>query len=320
MEHINIAELSPQMVVEQNYILKSHAIKQAKNGSNYLAAELQDKTGTIKGNMWSAAEDLDSMLVDGGFVRAKISTEVYNGTLQCKILSIFEIEPTVDDYQGLVPMAREPIDNLAKELRAVVAEVQSPYREVLENVLCLGFETFKMIPGAKTMHHAEIGGLLMHTVEMLRMEKGILPVIMEKWPVDTDLLYTATILHDWGKIREFKTSEVGLVTDYTVEGNLLGHIQMGVMDVDEMARANGLSDEQCALLEHCILAHHGQPEYGSPVTPMTMEAIILHAVDALSALSEEYADAVSKIDPGTFTQVFGVGKLYRPVGTNSEEK
>lgn len=321
MDHINISELTPQLVVEESFILKSHVIKQTRNGSEYMAVELQDKTGSIKGNMWDASEDLADMLTDGGFVRAKISTEVYNSMLQCKVLSIVEIEPTEEDYAGLVPMVRESIKSLTDELMTYVNSVGEPYRSMLHEIMSRDLKAFTTMPAAKSMHHAEIGGLLMHTIEMLRMEKGsIVPIMSAKAtaqglnPVNEDLLTTATILHDWGKLREFSTSEIGLVTDYTPEGNLLGHITMGVIDIDPVARKYGLDDEHRMLLEHCILAHHGEKEYGSPVTPMTLEALILHSVDELSARTEQYVDLASKLDPGTFSQgSYSNGRIYRPL-------
>ena len=165
-------------------------------------------------------------------------------------------------------------------------------------------------PAASKLHHAERGGLLHHTSTMLRTARAVCDI----YPfLDADLLAAGVILHDLCKLDELAADEIGMVSDYTREGQLLGHLVMGVAALDRCARELGVRGELTAMLEHMILSHHDLPEYGSPRRPMFPEAEVLHILDVLDARMFEMRRELAMVKPGGFTErIWSLErKLYR---------
>lgn len=323
MPHINIAKFENNQDIEEIFILNSHSVKMTKTGSTYMTVELRDGSGVIKGNLWTVPAGLADMLTDGDFVKAAFHTEMYKGAMQANIDTIQNVHPAPADMEGVVPISAEDPELLYAEILEESRSLKAPYGAMILDAFAGKYHDLLMkSPAAKSMHHAEIGGLLQHTVEVLRTAKAIAAVYKAYQPVDEDLLYTAVILHDFGKIWEFTPGPTGLVADYSKRGNLLGHIYMGAEFAASLARKNGLDPEHTLLLQHLILSHHGKLEYGSPEVPKTVEAFILHEADDISAKYHEIHDALKPVEPGEFSDpVFALGnaRLYKPLPYPAED-
>jgi 3'-5' exoribonuclease len=167
-------------------------------------------------------------------------------------------------------------------------------------------------PAAKRNHHAIRSGLLYHVLTMLKLGDQISKVYPA---VNTDLLFAGIILHDLEKINEMDSSELGIVKEYTLEGNLLGHISLGVKNVDRICDRLNTPEEKRMLLQHMILSHHYEPEYGSPVKPMFLEAELLHHIDMIDARVFDFTLAVRDLEPGAISEsIFSLDRrrIYKP--------
>lgn len=187
------------------------------------------------------------------------------------------------------------------------ADYQAVARTMLERHL----EAFRSIPAAKSVHHSFLSGLLMHTSNMLRLVdylSGLYAGI-----IDRSLLLTGTLLHDFAKEREFTFSGLGMVTDYSLSGQLIGHLVMGAQEVQQCAESLGLPQEKSLLLQHMILSHHGEPDFGAAVRPMCAEAELLSLIDLVDSRMEIYAEALQELPEGTFSgRIFALDKkIYR---------
>ena len=164
-------------------------------------------------------------------------------------------------------------------------------------------ERFREIPAAKSVHHSFINGLLMHTGNMLKIAECVASIYKET--VDRDLLLAGTLLHDFGKEAEFEFSELGLVTDYSLKGKLLGHLTMGAEEIGEVGKELGLPQEKIVLLQHMILSHHGEPEFGAAVRPQCAESDLLSMIDLIDSRMEIYRETFQTVPAGSFS-----GKVF----------
>ena len=278
----------------------------------YLDMTLTDASGEVNAKLFNLPAQ-PYVPAEGAIVNVRGQVEAFNGTrLQLKIDTIREANERDDvDIARLVPCAPRPSEEMLDEVLNRADAISNPQLKmlVLKRLEEAGERVLTM-PAAKSMHHAQRGGLLYHTVTMLEAATAICAL----YPgVDADLVAAGAILHDLGKLDEFATDGTGLVSDYTLQGNLVGHIVGGIAALDRCGRELGVDNELLMLLEHMLLSHHGQPEYGSPKPPMIPEALILHMVDDLDAKIFEMQKELNKVAPGSFTDyVKGLDrKLYR---------
>jgi len=266
-------------------LFRVRAMREAltKTGKPYLALTVADKTGELSGNIWDDVEKLRDVCQVGNFVRIKGRVEEYNQKPQLRLEAleaVAENEISLADFLVVSPRGR---DEMAAELRDVVASVKNPHlKKLLKHFYGGQDEIAEKIldaPAAKGFHHAYIGGLLEHILSMAKIADGL----AGHYPgVDRDLLVAAVLLHDLGKLEELRSA--GGVTDYTDAGRLLGHISITCVMVSAAARRQKDFPEELLLhLQHCILSHHGRLDYGSPVVPMTVEAFLLSMIDDLDA-------------------------------------
>ena len=172
-------------------------------------------------------------------------------------------------------------------------------------------EALAAIPAAKSVHHAFLGGLLMHTANMMRIADFLAGMYPET--IDRSLLLCGTLLHDMAKEREFVFSQLGLATDYSVKGQLLGHLVMGAQEAAETAQRLGVPEEKSVLLQHLILSHHGEPEFGAAVRPVCAESELLSYIDMIDSRMEIYREVLGATPLGGFSdRVFALDgkKLY----------
>ena len=280
-------------------LVKKCEIKKTKNGSSYLDLMIGDKDGEMPAKLWDY--NAGDMFEEEMVVKVRGTVEQYNGRDQFRIQ---QIRPAADgdDYNlsELVPASevggKQIYDMLMKrvadfkdaELKAIVTDIMESKKDIL--VTC---------PAAFRLHHAMIGGLMLHTMSIVRLAEQVCTIYPN---INRELLLSGAILHDAAKTWEFTFSQTGLVKGYSAEGELIGHLVEGALWIEESAKRLGIKSEKVTLLEHMILSHHGVPEYGSPVRPMFLEAEILSALDTLDAEIFEFHSATSKVEPGKFTE------------------
>ena len=293
--------MTPGDEVEGYYILKSANPKVAANGKPFLTGALSDRTGTMELKVWDYTGPLTAA-DEGTVVKVRGTVGEYRGTAQftaARIRQAAQEDPV--DVSALVPTA--PIDCGAamEDLRRAAASITDPdYRAVAEAMLEAHGETLASIPAAKSVHHGFLSGLLMHTLNMLRLADFLSAQYADT--VNRSLLLTGTLLHDFAKEQEFTFSELGLVTDYSTKGQLLGHLVMGAQEVAAIAAELDLPEEKATLLEHLILSHHGQPEFGAAVLPQCAEAELLSLVDQIDSRMEIYREVLAPLKAGEFSQ------------------
>ena len=229
------------------------------------------------------------------------------------------------DLSLLAPCAPEAPEAMLQELYDTAdAFTSEPLRLITREMLDRFREKLLYYPAAQRIHRAERGGLLHHTTGMLRLAKAILT--QYTW-LNADLLLAGVILHDLCKTEEMDSNDMGVVRDYSREGLLLGHLVLGVNRIQEAANKLGISGEPVLLLQHMMLSHHGEAEFGSPRKPMFPEAAALHWVDLLDARMNEMQTAIQKLKPGVFSEkIWSLDRrLYRADydaleqdGTNAE--
>lgn len=281
-------------------------------GKPYVAYTLRDRSGTIRTNHWDATAPIPV----GSLVKFAGKGELYNGALQ------FKLDPKrfrlAEDRDGIsiedvLPAAPEPVDAMMVEIRATVsAFADADLKALVTALLDASAGTMLRFPAAQAMHHAEIGGLLHHVTSMLRAAKALVGVYPD---LRADLLYAGVIVHDLGKLEEMERDASGLVSGYTVPGKLLGHIHLGAVRIAETAAAIGTPPETSLLLQHMVLAHHGCPEWGSPIPARFPEAEVLSTLDLLDARLFEMREALAHVAPGEFSErVIALDRreLYQP--------
>ena len=204
------------------------------------------------------------------------------------------------DLAALTPSA--PIDAdavLARVWQLVESMEDDDYRAIATMMLQRREQDFRSIPAAKSVHHGFVGGLLMHTANMLEQADFLSRLYGST--INRSLLLAGTLLHDFGKMKEFSFSELGLVTEYSTEGQLLGHLVIGAEWVAAAARKLGIPEEKSLLLRHLILSHHGEPEFGAAVVPVCMESELLHLIDKIDSRVEIYRKAFEEVPVGAFS-------------------
>ncbi len=312
LRNMMIADLKVGDVIESYYILKECTAKTTANGRPYLSAQVSDRSGFITMMAWDYPGPVGEANV-GQVVKVRGEVIEYRGTHQLTAHRLrLAVENDVFDKSALVPTAPIDPEERMAEIRAMVQSLEdADYRRVCETMLERHGEAFRNIPAAKTVHHSFLNGLLMHTSNMLRMASLMAEIYSDI--VDRSLLLTGTLLHDFAKEEEFVFSELGLSTGYTVKGQLLGHLVMGAQEVEKVAAELGVPEEKSLLLQHMLLSHHGEPEFGAAVVPMCAEAELLSKIDLIDSRMEIYTEALAEIQPGMFTnRIFALEKkIYR---------
>lgn len=283
---IRIAELVPQQTVESFFVVTQVREGTTRTGSRYVTLSLQDRTGTIAARIWSP-DTAGPLPTPPAICRVRGRTESYRDELQLNIDAVELYAPLAEEFDCLVPASRWTPEQLGLELRHhIETHVRAPVlRRLLLGVLDdpgVG-PRFLVSPAASANHHAYRCGLAEHTLSMMRLASLIAQHYAAYYPgvVDGDLLVAGVLLHDMGKVWELQGD---LAADYSTVGRLVGHIPLGAAYIAERARLQGdVPDALVWELQHLILAHHGEYEFGSPKRPKTVEAQLLHYIDNLDA-------------------------------------
>jgi len=311
MEHTYINIMNLNTSVRGYYLLQDAQTRTTKSNKDFLSVNLRDASGTIEGVQW----DLTGVAgpVEAGTVAYVEGTVTeYNGRLQVTLQHIRKAYPceeeTAYSVEQLVPVAPINVEATFDWIVAVIDDMEDEdYRVLCEQMVYQNEKAFKEIPAAKSVHHSFRSGLLMHTANMVELAMSVSD--MYGVFINRDLLLAGTILHDLGKVREFKLSPYGLVEDYTTEGTLLGHLQIGAMEIAKMARNVAVPQEKVMLLQHLILSHHGKPEFGAAVEPRCIEAEILACIDMIDSRAQIYTENIIKLNTGEFSpKIYSLGK------------
>ena len=297
---MSIREFSTGDRVEGFFLLSSAYAKLSTNGKPFLSVELGDASGTIEGKVWDYAGPV-SPADTGAVVKIRGTVTEFRGALQVTVELIrLARQGDVYNIKNLVPTAPLDEDAARRELLELVDSIaDADYRAVCRRVLERYGEQFFTIPAAKTVHHGFLHGLLMHTLFMARTADYLSGLYAGV--IDRSLLLAGTILHDAAKCEEFTTSPLGLVTEYSARGQLLGHLVMGAQAVADCAGELGIPAEKSTLLQHLLLSHHGQPEFGAAVVPICAESELLSLIDTMDSRMEIYRETLEQTAPGSFS-------------------
>ena len=298
--------------VEGFYILKAAYPKTTANGKPFLSATLSDKTGAIEIKVWDYTGPIASA-DEGKVVKIRGNVGEYRGTPQITVDRIrLADENDQYDVSALVPVAPIDVDATMDELKALIVSIEDEdYRKVCQIFLEQHYDAWKNTPAAKSVHHGFLSGLLMHTTTMLKIADFLAGLYGDI--IDRSLLLAGTFLHDFGKQQEFSLSQLGLVTDYSVKGQLLGHLVMGAQEVAKLAAVIGTPDDKAVLLQHMILSHHGEPEFGAAVKPICAESELLSQIDMIDSRMEIYRETLQDMQVGEVSnRIFALEKrVYR---------
>ncbi|MDU0460089.1 MAG: HD domain-containing protein [Geobacteraceae bacterium] len=276
-----ICDIKDRDSINSVFLVKDKIMAMAKNGKPYMNLRLMDKSGDIDGKLWDNVELLDKQFDKDDFVTVRGKASVYLNKMQVVIAEISRMPEDEVSLSDFLPVSPRCIDEMRRELLDVVTSIANPYLQGLMRSFLDDEQFMKQYcsaPAAKGMHHVYLGGLLEHSLALVKLVKSIVPLYRG---INEDLLVAGALLHDVGKIHEMSFERA---IDYTDAGKLLGHITIGVELVEEKIRqVEGFPRELSMLLKHMLLSHHGQYEYGSPKRPKTIEATVLNYLDDMDS-------------------------------------
>ena len=282
------------------WLIKTVDRKTNVKGAPYLDMMLCDKDGEISAKLWDYSELVHGTFDAGELIKVRATVTQFNGVDQLRVEKIRKVTDADGvNISDFVPTAEYSGEMMLGAIMNAIASVKDEDLKTLTYALVKEREKEILTwPAAFKLHHAIRGGLLYHTLSILKLSEG---VCMLYPSVDKDLLTCGIIVHDLCKIDEFDLNPAGLVSSYSVRGELLGHLVMGAMKIEQKALELGISTEKAMLLEHMVISHHGEPDFGAAVRPMFLEAEILSQLDTLDATIYEITSAVGEVKEGEFT-------------------
>ena len=296
-----VSDLLVPMAVDHVFALHNKSLKKTKKGDLYISAQLGDRTGKVEAVMWQANEAVYNHIQDGGLVHVKGRTEEYRGKTQIVIEACRPVSPDSVDISEFIATTPHDVDKMWTELLEILRTIKDKYLRMLikrfveDEKISSGF---KKAPAAVQMHHAYTGGLCEHTLSVAKAARAILPNYPD---LNHDLVLASVFLHDIAKIEELHS---GLNTYYSDRGQLVGHLVIACLWIEKKAAevSEELSEpfpqKLIDLLQHIVLAHHGQHEFGSPKLPAVPEAFFIHYLDNLDAKMWMTSNAIhSDTDP-----------------------
>lgn len=302
MKEVFIENIGELEIVTSFFMIKSTSIRVGANKKEFWDVTLGDKTGEISAKKWDIGEEADLLgeLKEGDIVKIRAQVTEWNGTKQLKITKVRKSLPNdnliINDYIKAAPEPAEEMYDYIFEKAESIEDVQ--LRELCTNILLKEKERLMYYPAATKNHHAQMAGLLYHVKRMLMAGEGLCQVYTI---LDRSLVVAGVILHDMQKLNEIMSNELGIANEYSFEGNMLGHLVLGVRELEKEMEKIGFSREKAVMVEHMILAHHYEPEFGSPKRPMFPEAEILHYLDVMDARIFDMEDALRNTEPGSFS-------------------
>ena len=314
MKKIYVKDLVPDnKQFQERFMVKSAEIRDGNGGKKHLYLTLGDNTTDVAAVKWSLSnkEIASFSKIEPGMIVAILGKcSEYQGKLQIVLDGIKLAAEGTYDKADFIKAAPEDTESMYNYIINTINDFQD--EELKELCLSIYEERKDKIlywPAAKAHHHAEYGGYLWHVKRMTMQGKAL----CEIYNLNRDLLLAGIILHDIEKLEEMASDENGVVSDYTLKGKMLGHLVMGVEVIGDKCRELLIGEEKTLMLQHMLLAHHGEPEWGSPKKPMFPEAEALHLIDMMDARMFTFEDALEFTEPGAVTERnFSLGReLYK---------
>lgn len=319
---MNFTPIDGSGLVDGFCLIKSIDKKTSSKGDTYLDMTLSDSEGEINAKLWRYNKATHGEYGVNDLVKIRGLITQYNGADQLKVEKIRPVTPedgvNVSDF---VKSADYSGEQMFEELyRIADGFSDGDLKKIVTAILDDNRLALLYWPAAFKLHHAVRGGLLLHTLSIVRLAEGVCKV----YPfVDRELLISGAILHDIAKLSEFTVADTGIATGYSVDGNLLGHLAMGAMVIDKYAEKLNINPKTATLLEHMVLSHHGEPEFGAAVRPMFIEAELLSELDLMDSRIYEMREAVSAAPAEDFSaRVWAMDnrKLYNHTRTDLNKK
>lgn len=307
MKYIN--ELREDEHIVEYYLCKEKQSLKSKSGKTYYSLKLQDKTGTINAKVWDLNKDIQAF-EQNDFIKIDGTALMYQNEMQLKVTKIRKAQEGEYDGADYIPSTDKNVSELYDQLLAIIDTIKDTYLKRLLKIVLIDnkeiSEKIKTHSAAKSMHHGYLGGLIEHILSVTQT----CDFLAGRYKyVNRDLVLTGAVMHDIGKIYELSPFPAN---DYTDEGQLLGHIVIGVeLATEASQQIENFPKETLNLLKHLIVSHHGEIEFGSPKKPATIEAIILHCADNLDAKIKMYEESITNDN----TNVKWIG-YNRMLGTN----
>ena len=312
--------ISPNGSVDCFVLLKTVEKKTSAKGGFYLDATIADKSGEMNAKLWDYSEAVHGIYEAGNLVKLRGTVSEYRGVNQFRIDRIRLVLPEDGvDINDFVPSTGFNEADMWNELYSIANSfVDADLKAIVTTILKDKKEQMLYWPAAFKMHHAVKGGLLCHTLSIVRLAEAVCRVYTF---ADRELLLAGVILHDIGKIEEFELNSTGLVSGYSPKGNLVGHLVSGAVTVEKTAEKLGITSEVPMLLSHMLISHHGDPEFGAAVLPQFLEAELLSQLDMMDATVFEICEATAAVKSGETTgRIFGLDnrKLYNHGRTSNK--
>jgi 3'-5' exoribonuclease len=282
MKKTFVSELVSEQTITSFFLVSAKELRNTREGKPYLRLELGDRTGTVEARMWIKFETAAQEVARDDVVKVEARVELYRDRPQLAVVQIRKAKADEVDLTDYLPHTKQDVEKMWAELLGYGQSIANPWLQklvlgILNDPLVAA--RYKKAPAAKVMHHAYIGGLLEHVVGLCGLAKQIAEHYQPE--LDADLLLTAAILHDVGKLDELCYERA---IGYTTEGQLLGHIVMEIETVSRaMDRIEGFPAPLKTVVQHLLISHHGEYEFGSPKLPMIREALVFHYLDDLDS-------------------------------------
>lgn len=297
---MDFKQIDQRGLVEGFCLVKTAEKKTSSRGDTYLDLTLADKSGEINAKLWSYNEVVHGSYEANDMIKVRGTISQYNGADQLRIEQIRKVTESdginPNDY---VASAQYSGRQMFDELLSIAEGLTDPeISKLIIHLYRLKEEQLLYWPAAYRLHHAIRGGLLLHTLSIVRLAESVCRIYPS---VNRDLLIGGAMLHDIAKTTEYKVSDTGIASGYTVKGNLIGHLAEGAILIRQAAAELEISEETSMLLEHMVLSHHGDPEFGAAMRPMFLEAELLSELDLMDARIYEMREALDSTEGGEFT-------------------
>ncbi len=325
MKQFFISELKTDDEIQEYFMIKAAAVKVGANGKQYLDLLLADRSGEAPSKKWDVVEtELPALkeIREGDVVKVKALVTNWNGQKQMRIARIRKAGAQDEvNYADFVKAAPEKAEDMYDFIFARAEAMEDPeLRGLCLRILSDRKEKLLYYPAAQKNHHAQKSGLLYHLKRMMMTGDAVCRIYTG---LNADLVITGVLLHDIEKLSEILSDEMGISSGYSFEGQLLGHIVQGIKLVDRLGEELGLSREKTIMLEHMILSHHYEPEFGSPKKPLFPEAEILHYLDMIDARMFDMEEAMAGTGAGEFSErvwTLDNRRLYKPAGNQGAKE
>lgn len=317
MKEFYIGQLRTDDEIQDYFMVKAIAIKIGSNKKQYLDMVVCDNTGELTAKKWDVADpELPALneIGTGDIIKLKGNVTEWNGMRQLRVQKLRKAAPEDSvELMDFIKAAPEKAEDMYNFIMEKAGEMQDEeLQKLCLRVLTDNREKLMYYPAAAKNHHAELAGLLYHMKRMLMTAERVCEVYLN---LNKDLVTTGVIIHDMEKLNEIDADTMGMASGYSFEGQLLGHLVQGIKSIDRLAEELGIGKEKAVMLEHMILSHHYEPDFGSPKKPLFPEAEILHYLDMIDARMYDMQEALDATFPGEFSDrvwTLDNRKLYKP--------